>query len=145
MVEVIQKHLEEIKYNFKDVEVNSGGALGFDMALASAAYILDIPFNMYLPCPNQEVKWKVEDQKRYQKMVSLAKEVHYFSDRYSVGAMYGRNTDLVRDADTMIVYWDRKESGGTWDAVKKAGERKLDMINVWDEVERKIGRLSGWY
>lgn len=138
MVDVIIKHLAEIKYNHPKIEVNSGGALGFDMALASAAYMLDIPFNLYLPCPNQEVKWKSVDQTRYRKMLKLAKDVHIYAERYSVGAMYGRNTVLVDSADMMIVYWDEVESGGTWDAIEKAGKRKLDMINVWDAVERKL-------
>lgn len=115
--------------------VISGGALGWDMAIARAAYSLQIPYLVYVPFKGQESKWGELDQSRYRSMLSKAQKVVTVSEgAYSAQAMQKRNEAMVDDCETLLALWDGKERGGTWNCIQYA-RNKPDtrvIVNLWD-------------
>ena len=67
----------------------SGGALGADSDFAEIVIDLrksaypDITFEIAVPCPNQDLKWRSEDKRRYKKIFKAADSVNVISEKYS--------------------------------------------------------------
>lgn len=115
--------------------VITGGALGWDMAIARAAYSLQVPYLVYVPFLGQESKWTPEQQKKYHLMLDHAKKVKRISNGgYSAQAMQKRNEAMVDDCETLLALWDGKESGGTWNCIQYARNKPdtRNIMNVWD-------------
>lgn len=117
-------------------QVISGGAEGFDSALAAAAFALGIPFTLALPSPSYgEYYWKhhsVTNKDRYdvfQRHLDRASEVVYVCDHHSYGkANFIRNEWMVDRADFFFVY-DRT-SRGTSHCVKLLEAKGIDFYEL---------------
>lgn len=116
--------------------VISGMALGWDMAIAEAAIVLDIPFVAAVPFRGQESRWPKNTQERYFSLLSLAKDVVYVcEDGYAPWKMQKRNEWLVDNSDLVIALWNGT-SGGTSNCIKYAEKIDKKIINVWDYWEK---------
>ena len=118
---------------YKPTLVISGGALGWDTALASAAHMEKIPFNIAVPFHGQDKMWPPASKARYAKMISLANEVIVVSEGdFSARKMQIRNEWMVNHCDTLLALWDGS-NGGTANCIKYAQSIGHPIINLWGE------------
>lgn len=115
--------------------VISGMALGWDQALAEAAYNLGIPFTAAIPFPGQEEAWPQESQDHYWDLMCKASEVHAVCDAgYAAWKMQKRNEWMVDASQWCMALYDGT-SGGTANCVRYA-EKMLypdRIINLWED------------
>lgn len=126
--------------------VMSGMALGWDMALASAAAELKVPYIAAIPFRGQQAKWKTQLWKDlYDALLGTATTVLVSApdvDNESpygdiVKALYKRNEDMLdaiaeyQPDSALVALWNGGPKGGTAHAVKAAQKRGLPMRNFW--------------
>lgn len=115
--------------------VISGMALGWDQALASAAYSLGIPFHAYIPFEGQEKMWPRKSQDYFKWLLSRASNVVYTSDpEYAPWKMQHRNEKMVDACDRVLALWDGS-SGGTGNCVAYANKVGKPVTNLWEQYE----------
>ena len=112
----------------------SGGALGFDMLAAETVLRLKnkyphVRLVMALPCRNQQAKWKLAEQQRYNSILERADDCIFLSDGYYRGCMHVRNRYMVNNSSICIAYLTR-EDGGTAYTVRYAEECGVDTANL---------------
>lgn len=120
----------------------AGGAIGFDTL--AAEQVIDmrkdydrIKLLLYLPCKNHFARWNTVSRARFEKIKSLADEVHYISDgMYVSGCMKKRNLAMVEDSDCGIVYLANRIKSGSAQTVKFAEEKGIPFVNIVDEVNK---------
>lgn len=110
--------------------VISGMALGWDQAWMAAALDLGIPAIAALPFVGQENRWPEHTRATYHAMLEQAAEVWVIGDGYSPQAMQKRNEWMVDNADQVIALWDGSTSGGTFNCIEYAKNRK-PIWNLW--------------
>lgn len=112
-------------------KVITGMALGWDTAVAMAAYCLNIPFIAAVPFTGQELRWEPNHQKRYHEILSNACEVVTVSKGgYTAHAMEIRDRWMVDHADRVSALWSGAPSG-TGTTVRYAARRKVEVDNLW--------------
>lgn len=122
----------------KPLRIISGMALGWDQALAQAAFDLRIPFDAYVPFRGQEAKWPKYAVQRYKFLLDKAKEVKYISSPgYSGLKMHLRNEAMVDACNVVLALWNGKPEGGTYSCIEYAKTKDKPIINLWD---RYIGQ-----
>lgn len=113
----------------------TGGAMGWDQALAEASMDLGVPYHVYVPFKGQEGKWGAQAQARYQRILANAQHVRYVCDPgYSPKKMYLRNEAMVDNAQIVIALWNGDEDGGTagcLNYVKRTGKPWRNAWNRW--------------
>lgn len=129
--------LERTAYNWLHMHlpttVISGGALGWDQALATAAYHHGIDYVMALPFPGFEDRWPAESKAKLYALMHTAKEVVFVCEPgYAGWKMQKRNEWMVDKADTVLALWDGS-SGGTGNCINYANKVKKPIINLWDK------------
>ena len=123
--------------------VISGGAQGWDKAVAQAAYSLGIPYHVYIPFRGQERMWPAAAQASYTKMLSLAQEVVVCGNQPLLAFMQIRNEAMVDASDIVLALHNGKHSGGTWNCLLYAAEQKIDsrpdlfILNQWSEYVKR--------
>jgi uncharacterized phage-like protein YoqJ len=119
--------------------VITGGALGWDMAMARAAHILQIPFRVYVPFKGQESKWTASQQAKYRAMLNEAETVKIVSEtkKHAPDLMFFqiRNIAMVDDCELLLALWDGKRGGGTWNCIQYAEKVERKIVNAWEEYE----------
>lgn len=118
---------------FKPKLIYVGMALGWDTAVAKAAYTLDIPYIACIPNTQQSSKWVSEDQEIYHFLLRHAKEFYIASAEYSTISYFVRDRYMVDNSDSVLALFDGTEKGGTWQTVKYALEKEKIVFNVWDD------------
>lgn len=114
----------------------SGGALGWDQALADEARRLDIPFMLALPFEDFDCKWPKESRGHLAELMYYATEVFYVCvPGYAPWKMQARNKWMVDNADIVLALWNGT-SGGTANCIKYAESVKKDIVNLWEDYER---------
>jgi uncharacterized phage-like protein YoqJ len=113
--------------------VITGGALGWDQALARAAYTAGIRFAMYLPFDGFDSKWPTDSRKYLEWLCKCADEVKYISPPgYEVWKMNQRNKAMVNDADLVLALWNNTP-GGTSNCISYAMKVGKPIVNLWDK------------
>lgn len=109
----------------------SGMALGWDMAMAEAALVLQIKLIAAVPFSGQDSRWPEQSKLHYQELLKYAKELHVISPgSYAPWKMQARNEWMVDEADGMIALWDGSD-GGTANCVRYAEKMQRPVLNVW--------------
>lgn len=112
--------------------VISGGAQGWDQALAHAAAVLKIPFVVAVPFAGQESKWPLDAREYFGRLLARAAEVVIVSEGgYAAAKFIKRDHWMVDRADALLALWDGEPAGGTYATVKYAGEQGKRVDNVW--------------
>ena len=122
----------------------SGGAIGFDTYAARAVMAFreshsDAKLILVLPCRNQSDKWSYSDREEYERILNLADEVIYVSDTYTSTCMRRRNTYLADEADMLITYVNRLNSG-TAQTVRMA--RGKEIYNLYYALEKQESKKN---
>lgn len=103
----------------------SGGAIGADQDFAEIVLKLKkhnpyIRLEIAVPCPKQDLKWCESDKKRYKRILKEADFVNILSTAYTPNCMQARNEYMVDKCDLLLVVWNGKESGGTYNTLMYA-------------------------
>lgn len=117
----------------RELEVISGGALGWDQALAQAAWMNNVPFMFALPFEGFETKWPSDSQHYLKRLMDSATRVHYVCEPgYSPWKMQKRNEWMVDNSDQVLALWDGSD-GGTANCVKYANKVGKPITNLWEQ------------
>ena len=118
----------------------TGGAIGWDTLAAQVILKIresypQVKLHLILPCSNAEQteKWTAEQKKEFHRILSLADDVEYTSQRYFNGCMKVRNARLVECATyKCYCYWnDKRKRSGTFQTVNMAEKKGLLMENFF--------------
>ncbi len=130
---VIGKTLTEILTSRNDVEaIIFGGARGTDTVALECAYKIKQELNMTFELV-VVVPFKVDKQPR-----EAREAIERYADRVielnlplSKGGYFKRNEEIVKMADLIIAFWDRKD-GGTWHTIKTARKfgKEIKIVDV---------------
>lgn len=121
--------------SYKLDKVISGGALGWDQALAIAAWDLGIPLTMALPFKDFDSKWPAKSRKFLAYLNKNAHEVVYVcEDGYAPWKMQKRNEWMVDNSDGVLALWDGSD-GGTHNCIKYAMKVGKPINNLWEQYE----------
>lgn len=117
---------------YKTTRVISGGALGWDTAIAQAALSLNIPLTLALPFPGYEDRWPESSKMELYAMQHQADVVQYIcKEGYAGWKMQKRNEWMVDNCDLVLALWDGS-SGGTGNCIAYANKVRKPIINLWE-------------
>lgn len=123
----------------------TGGAQGWDMALAQASWQAGIPYTMAVPFIGQEKFWPqdgIYSQTTYRILLDRADKIHVVSKgSYSADKMQKRNEWMVDKCDLVLAVWDGS-TGGTYNCIKYANLNNKKIINLWELYGKKSGVVS---
>ncbi len=112
----------------------TGGAQGWDTALALAAINLKIPFVLAIPFAGQEAKWPEDSKIIYRKLLANAESSVVISDSgYAKYAFLKRDEYMVDNCTEVLSLWDGSQKGGTWHTVNYANKLGKLVRNFWLE------------
>lgn len=110
----------------------SGGALGWDQALANAALRATVPYAMYLPFEGFDCKWPMESRRLLSRLCEGSSEVLYIEPPgYAAWKMQSRNKAMVNASHKVVALWNGTD-GGTANCVAYAQKVGRPIINLWD-------------
>ena len=120
----------------------SGGAVGFDTYAARAVIAYrdthpDVRLVLVLPCKNQSDRWSYSDKRQYEEILSLADDVIYLSDTYTDDCMRKRNMRLAEEADILIAYVNRLNSGSAQTVRMAKGKEIYNLYYALEKRENK--------
>ncbi len=110
-----------------------GMAVGFDtecfLILKELREIYPINIYACVPCKDQDKSFSEKEKEIYQKLLKDSDEVILLSEHYYKGCMIVRNKYMV-DNSSVLVCYNRKDSGGTFYTVNYAKKRGLKIIEL---------------
>lgn len=116
-------------------EVISGGALGWDQALAQAAINLGLEVTLALPFPGFEDRWPTASKLYLHSLMAQADRVVFVSDApYAVWKMQVRNEWMVEHCDLLLALWDGS-AGGTGNCIGYANKVGKPIHNLWEDFQ----------
>ena len=117
----------------QDIElVVSGGALGWDQALAAAARELGMDYIMALPFPGFEDRWPQSSKTYLYGLMNSAKDTKYVCDAgYAGWKMQKRNEWMVDNSDLVLALWNGT-TGGTSNCISYANKKQKPIVNLWE-------------
>lgn len=134
--EVYKVFCGAIEYGLKNFMI--GMAEGFDMIGGEILIDLKKEYNdlkviAVVPCLNQEVRWKEEQQKRYHALLNGCDDVIVLQQSYTDDCMNKRNKYMVDHSSVVIACYNGK-AGGTGNTIRFAKENgcKVRIINPED-------------
>lgn len=115
--------------------VISGMALGWDQALALAAFKEGIEVWAYIPFKGQESIWPATAKTLYAYILARCSFVRYISEPgFAAWKMQARNGAMVDDADLVLALWNGS-SGGTKNCIDYALSKGKPVVNLWPQYE----------
>ena len=122
----------------------TGMAEGFDMIATEILLELrktyQIKIIAVIPCLDQEIKWKPEQQARYRKIVEQCDDQIILAEQYTPTCMNDRNKYMVERSSVCIACWNGKPSG-TGNTIRFAKESGL-KIKIIDPANDKYDYIS---
>jgi uncharacterized phage-like protein YoqJ len=129
----IEPHLKRLKPE----QVISGGAQGFDQALALAAWVVGIPYVVAVPFVGQDAKWPDDSKELYRHILDHAQRVVVVCDGdYANWKFAARDRWMVDEAEGLIALYDGSGKSGTAITVGYAQEQGKPVENLWESWER---------
>lgn len=93
----------------------TGMALGVDTWAAEIVLSLrkqfPVTLEAVLPCQEQDARWPLESQKRYQSIITQCDKVTLLQTRYTPDCFDRRNRYMVDHSDLIIAVWNGSPSG----------------------------------
>lgn len=124
-------------------QVISGGALGWDQALARAALDYKIPLTLALPFEGFWSRWPESSIRELHMQIEAADKVVYVCEPgYAPWKMQERNKWMVDHCDAVLALWNGTD-GGTANCLKYATKAGKPISNLWafynEELDDYIG------
>jgi len=113
--------------------VIQGMALGWDQAVATACWELDIPYGAYIPFEDQPISWPKASRFRWATLRDHASVERLFGKKYDGDLLKIRNKAIVDDSDKMLANYNGYVHSGTGHAVNYAKQQKKEIINVYGQ------------
>jgi len=134
LTRLAHRHLSRMQPN----KVITGMALAWDTGVAIAALMLEIPVVAAVPFEGQEGKWPPQAQRRYRNLLAKIEReggdvVVVSPGGYSAKKMLVRDQYIVDNCHSLLALWDGQESGGTYHTVSLARNKKIEVVNLWEE------------
>lgn len=111
-----------------------GGAVGYDTLCAELVLEMrekhDISLVIAVPCRNQDNVFSFEEKLEYRRILALANEVVYLSEKYKKGCMAARNKFMVDRSQYVIAYCTRKIKSGTMQTIAYAEKNNKEVIHI---------------
>ncbi len=130
--EKLAKVAHEALCELKPETVISGGALGWDQALADAAIHMGLQVTMALPFEGFETKWPKESQEFLHSLMNSATVMYVCDPGYAPWKMQKRNEWMVDNCDTVLALWNGS-NGGTGNCVRYATQVGKPIVNLWSK------------
>lgn len=129
--------MELVNHDIK--QVLSGGAEGWDYAVARAAQELAIPLTLIIPYKGFSERFTEIWRERYMTIVENGATVEYVTHNKHTRAFFQRNEVLVKRADLMLALLDpSSKKGGTLHCVNSAKTHNVEVVNLWQKVTRQL-------
>lgn len=118
----------------------SGMALGWDQALASAAWHLGIPFVAAVPFKGFDKRWPTESRLELEVLLNAAEKICYVDEdpvyaipwlapgEYDPAKLQQRNKWMVDRSQKVLALWN-SGAGGTFNCVEYAGRVGRPVVN----------------
>lgn len=119
--------------------VNTGMATGWDMAVAAACMMLNIPFVAYVPFEGQDRNWSEADRSMYRSLLDEAKDVRVISSRERRAAYIERDHAMVDDSSRLLALWNGDPGTGTGQTILYAEGWLVPYSNVWETFTNENG------
>ena len=115
----------------------TGGAIGFDTEAAQAVLRLkkkypNIQLHIYVPCRNQDAKWKLTQKITYNSLLKKADHIEMNDRDYYEGCMLERNRKMADASSYCIAYYNGSRSG-TGNEVNYAKKQGVTVYNIYDK------------
>lgn len=123
------KHIELLN----PAKIITGGAMGWDQIVATAALNLSIPLEVAIPFKDFEDRWSDYFKDIHRKILSRADKVTYICEEFSNAAYQKRNIYMVDNSNHLLALWNGT-SGGTENCYKYAEKvgKSITRINPND-------------
>lgn len=116
----------------KPALVNDGLALGFDLLGVNVCRELGIPYDAWVPFPEQADRWAPFWQQQHAKALEGAREVHVMCPSYQSNAYFLRDRAMVDHCNAVVAWLDDGRKGsGTGYTVTYADQQKIPTTNLW--------------
>lgn len=124
--------------HFDATHVISGGAQGWDTAIALAALDLDLKVTIAVPFKDQDNYWGVQEKDTYNYICDHANEVVVVnSGDYAAWKMFERNKWMVDRSDLILALYNKDlKTDGTYHTMCYARKTLKKVINVWKRWEK---------
>ena len=135
---ILEKLLVKDRKKLGSTHFICGMALGCDMYCAEAVIELrksfdDITLEAAVPYDGQEAKWSEQNCRRYRSILMQCDTTTLIQDTYTPGCMMRRNRYMVDNSNVLIACYNGS-SGGTWNTVRYAMEKDIEIIQVEIEI-----------
>ncbi len=139
--EILKETIRELSKR-KIYRYYCGGAVGFDLTAAVAVLnmrneIPSLELILALPCHNHYAKWRKRDIDLLNRIMSDAAEVVYVCEHYTKFCMALRNRYMV-DRSCVCIHYLKRQSGGTYNTVRYAQKKGLELIATTLDRESQI-------
>jgi uncharacterized phage-like protein YoqJ len=119
--------------DFSVKEAISGGATGFDIALAEACVGLGIPVRLALPFLEFGSNWPKPGQDRLAAIMKCSKIVYTSDQKYYTPNQYIiRDKYMVDNSQVILALYSGLDKSGTGATVRYAKEKERQIINIWE-------------
>lgn len=114
-----------------------GMAMGFDMMAAKVVISLrkEMPglrLIAVVPFARQSERWSERAQMFYHYLLTEADDIVQLSDTYYQGCLLRRNDYMLEHSSRVVAYFDGKPKGGTYYTCRKASEKGMQIINLFN-------------
>ena len=117
------------------LEIITGMAQGFDMAMGVAAIKLNIKTIAAIPFRGQELKWPVFWQDVYNRILSKVNSIKVVSrGNFSSKKYLVRNEWMIDNSDRVLAFYNNMDvNSGTGHCIRYAESKDRDIDNWWDK------------
>lgn len=125
--------LKELHPDFSTLELNLGGALGFDTCGYRVARKYHIQYHLYLPFPADVMTklWKPEDKETLKLSIQEAETLTIIGSQYAAWYYLQRDEAMVDNAALVVSLFDTtSHKGGTKHTVDYALDHHKDVYNL---------------
>jgi uncharacterized phage-like protein YoqJ len=133
---------ERLKYAILDKYHNgyrifyNGLAWGFDMMAAEVLLSIrrtypDIKLIAAIPFRGQAERFKPQDERRYDTILSQADSIEVLSEQFDKECYFRRDTYMIEHASAVIAFYDGLPKGGTYYTCRKAKAADLPIVNLY--------------
>lgn len=114
-----------------------GMAMGFDMMAAEVVVELkqthhDLELIGVIPFIGQNSRFPVKDKQRYNCLLTKVDKKKILYSSYFKGCLLRRNDYMLEHSSIVIAYYDGKPKGGTYYTCKRAFERNMYVMNLFE-------------
>lgn len=114
--------------------VYTGMDLGWEQAIAKAAFRRNIPFTAVVPAKGMPLGWMLEAEEYYRKLVRFSERVEVIPPSPATEDGLANHTRwMIDQSSLLLVLWEYDFCGPTYAAVDYAIKKGINVINLWEE------------